>query len=200
MTFWSDPALEPKRTYRFLVSIPGQGGRRGPAIQNYIVKSATKPKFSISETEHNFLNHKFKYPAKVTWEDVTIVITDAVEPNGTNALMAILNASGYRAPVGPSVSAGSEQAQTVSKRKAVAALGKVIIRQIDADGLTVESWELHNAWVKSGEFGDLDYDSEDPLNVTMVISYDWARIDARDLPTYPSNVTDQGKNLDSPGS
>ena len=62
----------------------------------------------------------------------------------------------------------------MSKSKAKSALGKFEIVQIDSDGNHIETWELHNAWVKDAKFGDLAYDSDDLTEVELEIRYDFA--------------------------
>ena len=41
MTFWTDPTLEPKRNYKFILSMPG--GSSTTDIQEFLVKSVGKP-------------------------------------------------------------------------------------------------------------------------------------------------------------
>ena len=72
--FWGNPSVEPKRAYRWLLSIPGLDGAE------WIVKKINKPSFSVTETEHNFINHKFYYPGRVEWNTVSLTIVDPVTP------------------------------------------------------------------------------------------------------------------------
>ena len=38
----------------------------------------------------------------------------------------------------------------------------------------VEEWNLHNAFITSVKFGDLDYNSDDLVNIDLTIKYDYA--------------------------
>ena len=193
MTFWNDPGLQPKRAYRFLLSIPGEEN----ALDDFMIKKVNKPSFEISESPHKFLNHTFKYPGKVEWRPVSFTIVDALNPNASARLYQMLAEAGYRAPIGP-IQTGDQTAQTVSKLNSVTALGKVLIKQIDADGNNIEEWELKNPWIKSVKFGDLDYDTEDLLNIEVELSYDWAVLrvgqtdDRFSGASFPLNVTNKG--------
>lgn len=51
MAFWQTTDVEPKRGYRFILSIPG--------FPQYIIKSVKKPSFTIGKTPHQYLNHTF---------------------------------------------------------------------------------------------------------------------------------------------
>jgi hypothetical protein len=175
-TFWQDPNLEPKRSYRFILSIPGGAGGTGRGIREFLVKKVTKPNFDIATQTHNFLNHKFNYPGKITWNAIDATIVDTVSPdaNATQEIMSILEQSGYEIPTNPASGGGLG---TVSKRKAVEqGLGQVTIRTIDSDGSTVEEWILNNAMITKATFGDLDYEGEAMLEATISLTYDNAYV------------------------
>ena len=93
MTFWYDSQIQPKRAYRFLLSVVGANN----SIKQFLIKKVSKPSFTISESEHKYLNHTFYYPGKVTWNEVTFTIVDVVDDvdNGTAAVMRMLEGSGY---------------------------------------------------------------------------------------------------------
>ena len=67
----------------------------------------------------------------------------------------------------------------MSKAGASSALGTIEIRQIDDKGKMVESWRLHNAWVKDVKFGELDYESDDLTMIDVELRYDWAELETR---------------------
>lgn len=178
--FWNDPLLEPKRAFRFQLSIDG--------IASYIVKSSQRPSPEISIAEHSYLNHKFKYPGKVTWNDVDITLVDPIDFNAVNRIRRALSESGYRW-ADPDHPAGKQDLETISKRKSVAALGEVTLRQISADGDGVNSvgtlpprgqildeWKLINAWISNVQFSDLDYESDDLSDITLTLTYDYATV------------------------
>jgi len=185
MTFWYDSQIQPKRAYRFLLSVVGANN----SIKQFLIKKVSKPSFTISESEHKYLNHTFYYPGKVTWNEVNFTIVDVVDDvdNGTAAVMKMLEGSGYRIPT------TNGELSTVSKEKSVQALGQITIRQIDSDGRNVEGWALHNAWIKDVKFGELDYSSEEMLNVDVTVRYDNAYFEGRGVGKLPTNA--KGPNL-----
>ncbi len=161
-SFWSDSAVEPKRAYRWVLYLGG--------IPEWICKKVSKPSFAVTETTHTFLNHKFYYPGRVEWNTVTVTLADPANPDAAASMMDIIRNSGYSIP-------GSAQEATltsVSKQSAVNALGTVRIQQIGSDGTELEEWELVNAWVKDVKFGELDYESDDMVDVELEIRYDYA--------------------------
>ena len=169
--FWQNPTLEPKRAYKFVLSIPGAGGQGGGGIPKFLVKKVSKPSFSVSESEHKFLNHTFYFPGKVTFNEVSFTIVDVIgADDGTATVMALFKEMGYRLPQSPD--AGQAALQTISKASSVDAMKGVRIQQIASDGSIVDEWKLNNPWIKDVKFGDLDYDSEELLNVEVTLRYD----------------------------
>lgn len=190
MSFWQDGKnLKPKRAYRFLMSVTGQGtdasGQQiATSIPEFLVSKVDKPNFEVTSKEHNFLNHSFYYPGKLTWSPITLTIVDVIgEKDGAKAVMEMLEASGYRVPSNQ----GPRQYDTISKSKSIEALGRVRIRQIDEEGNTVETWILNNSWIKDAKFGSLDYGSEEFLNVEITIQYDNAIFETPTGQQRPSN-------------
>lgn len=179
MSFWFDyENLEPKRAFTFILSIGGEpSGDDVPneslKIDEYLIKKVTKPGFETSMTEHKFLNHSFKYPGRVTWKEVSFTVVDAVTPNTAHRFLKILQESGYRTPKG-AIDAGDGSAKTISKKNSVRALGTPRIHQIDHDGAIVDTWKLYGAWVKKVEQTELSYDSDDIIDITVSLEYDFA--------------------------
>ena len=165
--FWADAYTEPKRKYRFLLNFRG--------IDQWIIKNVNKPSFDVSESEHDFLNYKFYFPGRVTWNTITVTLVDPVQPDASKTIQKLLNDSGYVEPSDVNVESGNPI--TISKEKAIQALGnKIYIKQVDPDGRgPIEQWELNNPWIKSVSFGDLDYSADDLVEITMEIRYDWVR-------------------------
>jgi len=170
---WSDPTLEPKRVYRWLFSFGAAGGR----LPSYICKKVSKPSYSIKESEHQFLNHTFYYPGKVTWTEIDVTVVDPLDLDAADALADVLAQSGYLFPNNMDTNLSPDQLTTPSKAKSAGpngALGEAYIRQIDADGNEREKWTLKNAWIKEVKFGDLNYSEDGLVEITIKIQYDWA--------------------------
>ena len=45
---------------------------------------------------------------------------------------------------------------------------------LDPVGAVVEEWELKGAFIQSANFGDLAFDSSDPVEINMTLRYDYA--------------------------
>ena len=161
MTFWTESTLSPTRQFRFKVS-NGSGGW-------WWASSCSKPSYDINTEEYKLINHKYKYPGVLTWNDITLTIVDTGDK--TFELYNKLQFTGYQ-PFGQGIAGDG-----ISKSLSAANLrngSDFLIDQIDADGSLVEQWKLVNPFIKSTNFGELDYSSDDLVKLELVISYDYA--------------------------
>jgi len=181
--FWTSTDVSPKRKFRFLLTMGNM-----PNGATWYTKSVTKPKVTINSVDHKFLNHTFKYPGSVTWNDVTVTLVDPVSPDAAANLSRIIRESGYRPPV------DVNDTTTISKKNAVEALGPVVITQIDSEGLPVETWTLNNAFIQDVNYGgDLNYATDELTDITIVFKYDWASIETTN-PSEAGPILGEAKN------
>ena len=170
--FWSSTIQDPKRGYRWLIYIGGFGADTA----TWHSKKVSKPSFTITETAHTFLNHKFYYPGRVEWNTVTVTLVDPVSPDAAANTAAIIAAAGYVVP-SQKPGEGNVGTTTIGKSAAVSAIKNVTIVQIDSAGNALETWRLKNPWIKDVKFGDLDYEADELTMIDLEIRYDWATLE-----------------------
>jgi len=174
--FWTNaPAQDPKRGFRFKVSIPGLTDGASDPI--WWAKKAEKPSVSFTEASHNYLNHTYYWPARAEWNEVSVTMVDPVDPDAASGLVLLVQAAGYDIPAG----IADADFASMSKAGAIGALGIVLVEQINELGDVLESWTLNNAWIKEVTFGELDYGSDDLTELTIKFRYDWATFAAPGL-------------------
>lgn len=186
MPFFSDSGpggFQPKRQFRFLISFTELSNL------TFMAKTAKKPSYSMEPKAHNVLNHVFKFPGVVKWDDIDVTFIDAVDPNiGSKFYNALLNA-GYVAPISE-----SNLLTGVTKVSTTATVGNIVIQQLDGGGVLlppgqdpgdvvgatdstniVDQWTLKNAFIKSVKFGEtLGYDQDGIVEINVGLTYDYA--------------------------
>ena len=96
MGFWGAQGgaiVDPKRQFRWLVTFGNSD------LKSWYAKSVKKPSFQIGETPHQFINHTFYYPGRLTWNEITLntelptleTIENGLLPNETKWLLTFLN-------------------------------------------------------------------------------------------------------------
>ena len=173
MSFWTQADSTPKRNFRFLVQITALGDNGDQSVI-WWAKTAKTPSFSLAETTHAYLDNTFKFPGRVTWDDVNISLVDPVSPDATKLTMQVLEKSNYR------VKGLGQNELTVSKAKAATALGNVVITILSDDGDAVETWTLNNPFIKSVSFSDLSYEDDGLRSIDLTMAYDWATCETAD--------------------
>jgi hypothetical protein len=116
------------------------------------------------------LGHKFNFPGSVTWDPINLTLVDPADPDVAKKTLAMIQNAGYRFPTAPGV------LKTISKNTSVDAIKSFTIQQLDAEGTAIETWVLHNPFINKVEFGgDLSYEDEGLSEITLGITYDWAK-------------------------
>ena len=167
MSFWTDATIQPKRNYRFRVTITGLG--TDSVI--WWAKSFKPPSYSLTEATHDHLDNKYYFPGRVEWTECTMTLVDPVSPNATALTNQLVIDSGYV------IKDSTQFAGTISRsaaNTALGGLGGVVVEILDANGDAVETWTLNNPFIKSVTFSDLDYSNDDLRTIDISFRYDWA--------------------------
>ena len=172
--FWSDAAVEPKRSFRWYFTLAGQEDK----LETYAIKTVKKPSFAVSEVPHQYVAHTFYFPGRVTWNTVDVTFVDPVIPDQSAVITNMFVKAGYTPP------RTEADAQTsFSKMNFVTSVGTPMITQIDAEGAVLEEWSLNNAFFTSVDYGQLDYSSEELVITSVTLRYDYATMGATRNPS-----------------
>jgi hypothetical protein len=201
MTFWNQPKFQPKSKSRFLLTLGGE--------LFITVKSVSKPKLTIESQEYRMINHFYKFPTLAKWEPIDIVLVDGsgededahnTSLNTAAFLSALSNRIGYVNNDQKPIDDGdfrekyeSEGYDSITKKDSSLSFsgdgnkGDAIIKiqQVNSNGKLIEEWSLFNPIIKSLEWGDLQYGSDDHVEYKLNLDYDYAKFKS-------------GKGTDSP--
>ena len=145
-------AFEPKLQNRLIMYIDG--------IPAFLVKKVGRPNISFGDVTIDHINVKRKLKGKADWQDITAELYDPVTPSGAQAVMEWVRLSHE------SVTGRDGYSDFYKKNVTFNVLGPV--------GDVVEEWELKGAYIQSANFGDLAFDSSDPVEITLTLRYDYA--------------------------
>ena len=144
--------FEPKLKNRFIFQIDG--------IPAYIIKTAARPQIEFEEVEINHMNVKRYVKGKGSWSELSMTLYDPVVPSAAQAVMEWVRLSHE------SVTGRDGYSDFYKKDISCQMLGPV--------GDIVENWKLKGAWIKAANFNDLAFDSNDPVDITVTLRYDYA--------------------------
>ena len=178
MAFWSDPTLDPKRTFKFRVTFDYLNNGATGTESTFLAQSADRPTYTISDAgKVEYLDKTFYFPGKITWTEVKIKFVDAIGLNTTNVSKKsydYLATSGWVMPPNAGPQIGAAQMRTLSKNRSVLATRNIKVDVLDSDGNPVDQWVIKNAFIKTAIMPQLSYASEEVLTVEYTFRYDWA--------------------------
>ena len=145
-------AFEPKMQNRFIMYIDG--------IPAYLIKKTSRPSITFGEVVLDHINVKRKLKGKGDWQDVSIELYDPVVPSAAQAVMEWVRLSHE------SVTGRDGYSDFYKKEVTFNVLGPV--------GDVVEEWILKGCYITDANFGDLDFSSSDPTEITLSLRYDYA--------------------------
>ena len=144
--------FEPKLKNRYIMQIDG--------INAYTVKAANRPSIESDEVILEHMNVTRYVKGKSRWQPLEITLYDPVVPSAAQQVMEWVRLSHE------SVTGRDGYSDFYKKLVTFNLLGPV--------GDIVEEWELHGTYIQSANFGDLAFDSSDPVEIAVTLRYDYA--------------------------
>ena len=150
---------EPKKSHQFIMSIPDANGNKIPA---YLIKASAKPSFTNGEVVLDHINVQRYVKGKTVWNTIAITLYDAIVPSGAQAVVQWLRDHHESAT-------GRDGYSDYYKRD-------IALQQLNGLGEIVEEWSLKGAFITEGNFGTLDWSTEDAVTIEVTLRYDWAQL------------------------
>ncbi len=145
-------AFEPKQPNRFVMYLDG--------VPTYLIKGVSAVTFDQGEIVLNHINIYRKIKGKTKWGDVTMTMYDPITPSGGQSVME------WERLHHESVTGRDGYSDFYKKDVTINVLGPV--------GDIVSEWIIKGAFIKTGNFGDYDWDVENQainLKVTLGMDY-----------------------------
>jgi hypothetical protein len=145
-------AFEPKVQNRFIMYVDG--------IPAYIIKGVNGLGFEQGEIVLNHINIYRKIKGKLRWNDVTLSLYDPITPSGAQAVMEWVRL----------------HHESVTGRDGYSDFYKkdIVLDIVGPVGDIVSEWVLKGAFVKTADFGELNYDNDSAAqNITLTLGMDY---------------------------
>ena len=144
--------FEPKLKNRFIMQIGG--------INAYLIKTANRPQIDFDEVILEHMNVTRYVKGKGRWQPLEITLYDPVVPSAAQQVMEWIRLSHE------SITGRDGYSDFYKKDVSFQVLGPV--------GDVVEEWELKGTFIQSANFGDLAFESSDPVEIALTLKYDYA--------------------------
>lgn len=142
--------FEPKRKFRWVFAIEG--------IDSFLMKTAARPTMNTQDQEIPFINSTRYIAGKTKFDAISVTLYDPIAPSGAQQVMEWVRT----------------HFESVSGRSGYADFYKrdCQLKLLDPVGTVVELWDLKGCFLTAAQFGDLDYGTEDPTEISLTIRYD----------------------------
>ena len=144
--------FEPKVKHRFIMYIEG--------VPAYLIKAAARPQITFEEIALDHINVKRYVKGKGDWQTLSVTLYDAIVPSGAQAVMEWVRLHKE------SVTGRDGYSDFYKKDVTINVLGPV--------GDKVEEWTLKGAWIQEANFGDMAWETNEPMDITLTLRYDYA--------------------------
>jgi len=145
--------FEPKVAFRFQMLIDG--------IPAYVVKAAGMPEVDNGQIVMEHINTDFKVKGKSRWSDVSLTLYDGIEPDSAKKVHDWLKKH-HNSESGIDGFAFSEYKKDIT------------LEALDPKAAPVEVWTLYGAFIKTSNWGSMDWSTEDAKQIEMTLSIDYA--------------------------
>lgn len=153
-----------KRKFRFTWEMERQCGDPASSkplvIPRHFVKAASRPTFTMEETEINYLNAKDWIPGKMSWDTITITYIDVAYKDAAPLMQWLATFADFQRP---------QRLWQGSQRRDYESTGTLTL--LDGCGNQLEQWILRHVWPTSVNFGDLDYSASDEATIELQLRY-----------------------------
>ena len=144
--------FEPKVKNRFIMYVEG--------IPAYLIKAVARPQITFEEIALDHINVKRYVKGKGDWQLLNITLFDAIVPSGAQAVMEWVRLHKE------SVTGRDGYSDFYKKDVTFNVLGPV--------GDKVEEWTLKGSYIADANFGEMDWSSNEPTDITLTLRYDYA--------------------------
>ena len=143
---------EPKYTNRFIMYIDG--------IPSYLIKAAARPSMTNGEIVLDHINVDRKVKGKTRWNDVSITLYDPIVPSGAQSVIDWIRL----------------HHESLTGRDGYSTQYKKDIRfnSLSPTGEIIEEWLLKGAFIADSNFGQMDWSTEESVQIELTLKYDYA--------------------------
>jgi hypothetical protein len=145
---------EPKYQNRFIMSIGAD------LIPAFLIKASAKPSADNGEITLDHINVQRYMKGKTVWQPIQITVYDAIIPSAAQKAMEWFRLHHESAT-------GRDGYSSMYKQD-------VTLQQLSGLGEIIEEWTLKGAFLKDVNFGSLNWETAEAVEIEATLRYDWA--------------------------
>jgi len=144
-------SFEPQMQNRFVLYMDG--------VLSFMIKGVARPKFAQEGKALNHINVQRYVKGRTVWQPISMTLFSPIVPSATQAVME------WERLHHESVTGRDGYADFYKKDLTINVLGPI--------GDKVEEWILKGCIITESDFGDMNFDTDDPLEISLTVQPDY---------------------------
>lgn len=124
-------------------------------MQSVYLSTCDKPKYSVNKVEVPYMNVIYSVAGQIKWDEMTFEMLCTIGPSSTQSIMEWIRMC--------------SESMTGRQGYASSYMKTLELHSLDPVGVSVDMWEIKNAWVVNADFGTLDMSSDAVQKVSVTI-------------------------------
>lgn len=179
--------VQPKLAYRFRVLLNEFGGGENLELTSQVV-SVSRPSLTHDDVVVDVYNSRIKLAGKHNWDDITLTVRDDVTGLVARAIAAQMQKQ-------------VDHANQSSVRAGGGYKFGMAIQNLDGSqpAEVLDSWQLGGCYISNVNYGENNYATSDPLQISITIKYDNANHNVGGTDALEGGAGDNGIDVTSAG-
>ena len=181
--------VQPKLSYRFRVTLINFGDETSEQLTSQVV-SVSRPSLTHDDVVVDVYNSRIFLAGKHTWDPITLTVRDDV----TN---------GVAKSIAKQIQKQVDHADQSSTKAGSGYKFSMHIENLDGGNGTetvLDAWHLGGCYIQNVNYGENNYATSDPLQITIAIKYDNANHNIGGIDALEGGGGDNGIDVTSAGS
>jgi hypothetical protein len=164
--------LQPKQRHKWRATFAGLAKLVTGAQSKEITRQLTmcsRPSLTFEETTMHRYNSTAYVAGKHSWSEMTMTVEDDISGLASYAIQGQLETQ--QRIIGADLDGAYFNSATAASDYKFG----IILDLLDGNQGVLEKWKIEGAWIKSADYGELDYCSSEAATIALTIRFDHAR-------------------------
>ena len=159
--------LQPKLKNRWRVTFANIGGGSPSSSLSMQAVTTNRPTLTFDEVPLHRYNSVAYVAGKHSWNDLSITVQDDVTGSASQVIQNQLQKQQWLI--------GAEGQWLAAAGEGSLYKFVTYLDMLDGNDQVIEKWTVEGCWIEDSDWGELAYETGDPVEIQLSISYDHAR-------------------------
>lgn len=159
--------LHPKHKNRWRITFANMGGGADSQPVSMQATKVNRPHLKFEKVQLHRYNSVSYIAAKHSWETMPLTVQDDVTGTASQVIQAQLQKQQWLV--------GAEGQWLAAAGEGSLYKFVTYLDMLDGNDQVIEKWTVEGCWIEDSDWGEVAYETGDPVEIQLTISYDHAR-------------------------